>query len=140
MDPMANDQERLQPVSILVVEADPRRRRWIEHALSGGRYRVMTVASAKQGLQYLKRNRFDVVVMGGHLRAIGVTEWLSETRRLYPDLPVIVNQVKWPVGREYREGSPGGFQSLVRSLQSQDAALRERVEEVSRGREAQSPG
>lgn len=140
MDPIANDQERLEPVSILVVEADPLRRRWIEHALSGGRYHVMTVGSAKQGLQYLKRNRFDVVVMGGHLRAIRVTEWLSETRRLYPDLPVIVNQVKWPVRREYLEGSPGGFQSLVRSLQSQDAALRERVEEVSRGREVPSPG
>jgi len=88
---MANDQERLEPLCILVVETDPRRRRWIEHALSGGRYRVMTAASAKQGLQYLKRNRCDVVVMGGHLRAIGVTEWLSETRRLYPDLPVIVH-------------------------------------------------
>jgi CheY-like chemotaxis protein len=67
---MANDQERLEPVSILVVETDPRRRRWIEHAFSGGRYHLMTVASAKQGLQYLKRNRCDVVVMGGHLRAI----------------------------------------------------------------------
>lgn len=64
---MANDQERLEPVSILVVEADPHRHRWIEHALSGGCYHVMAVASAKQGLQYLKRNRFDVVVMGGHL-------------------------------------------------------------------------
>ena len=57
MDPMANDQERLEPVSILVVEADPHRRQWIEHARSGGRYHVMTVASAKQGLQYLKRDR-----------------------------------------------------------------------------------
>ena len=95
---MANDQEQLEPVSILVVEADPHRHRWIEHALSGGCYHVMAVASAKQGLQYLKRNRFDVVVMGGHLRAIGITEWLSETRRLYSDLPVIVNQVKWPPG------------------------------------------
>ena len=100
----------------------------------------MAVASAKQGLHYLKRNRFDVVVMGGHLRAIEIIEWFSEIRRLYPDLPVIVNQMKWPVAREYREGSPGGFQSLVRSLQSQDTALRERVEEVSRGRGAQSPG
>jgi DNA-binding NtrC family response regulator len=136
---MANDQERFEPLSILVVETDPLRRGWIEHALSGGRYRVITVASAKQGLQYLKRNRFDVVVMGGHLRAIRVTEWLSETRRLYPDLPVIVNHVKWPVRREYMEGSPGGFQSLVRSLQSQDATLRERVEEVSRGRKIQPP-
>lgn len=140
MDPLANDHERREPVSILVVETDPLRRRWIEHALSGGRYHVMTVASAKQGLQHLKRNRCDVVVMGGHLRAIGVTEWLSETRRLYPDLPVIVNHVKWPVGREYWEGNPGGFQSLVRSLQSQDAALRERVEAVRRGRAAPSPG
>ena len=137
---MTNDQQRPQPLSILVVETDPLRRQWIEHALSGGRYHVMTVASAKQGLQYLKRNRFDVVVMGGHLRAIEVTEWLSETRRLYPNLPVIVNQVKWPVGREYREGSPGGFQFLVRSLQSENAALRERVEEVGRGRGPQSPG
>jgi hypothetical protein len=44
--------------------------------------------------------------------------WLSETRRLYLDLSVIVNHVKWPIGREHRDGSPGGFQSLVRSLQS----------------------
>jgi CheY-like chemotaxis protein len=79
---MTNDQERLEPVSILVVETDPLRRRWIEHALSGGCYHVMSVASAKQDWEYLKRNRCDVVVMGGHLRAIGVTEWLSETRRL----------------------------------------------------------
>lgn len=100
----------------------------------------MTVGSAKQGLQYLKRNRFDVVVMGEHLRAIRVTEWLSEARRLYPNLPVILNQVRWPVRREYLGGSPGGFQSLVRSLQSQDAALREGVEEVSRNRKVESPG
>ena len=137
---MTNDRGQLEPASILVVEADLLRRRWIEHALSGRCYHVMAVASAKQGLHYLKQNRFDVVVMGGHLRAIEITEWLSEIRRLYPDLPVIVNQVKWPVGREYREGGPGGFQSLVPSLQSQDAALREGVEEVSWGREAQSPG
>ncbi len=78
---MANDQGRLEPLSILVAETDPLRGRWFEQALSGGRYDVVTVASAKQGLQYLKPNRFDVVVMGGHLRAIGVTEWLSETRR-----------------------------------------------------------
>ena len=100
----------------------------------------MAVASAKQGLHYLKQNRFDVVVMGGHLRVIEITEWLSEIRRLYPDLPVIVNQVKWPVGQEYREGGQEGFQSLVRSLQSQDAALRQGVEEVRWGREARSPG
>jgi response regulator RpfG family c-di-GMP phosphodiesterase len=137
MDSMTNDQQRPEPVSILVVEADPLRRRWIEHALSGGGYHVRTVASAKQGLQCLKRIRFDVVVIGGHLRGIGLTEWLSETRRLYPDLPVIVNQVKWPVGREYLTGSPGGFHCLVCSLQTQEVALRERVEEVVRGRETQ---
>ena len=137
MDSMTNDQQRPEPVSILVVEADPLRRRWIEHALSGGGYYVQTVASAKQGLQCLKRIRFDVVVIGGHLRGIGLTEWLSETRRLYPELPVIVNQVKWPVGREYLMGSPGGFHCLVRSLQTQEVALRERVEEVVRGRETQ---
>jgi CheY-like chemotaxis protein len=57
-------------VTILVVEADPLRRRWIEHALSGGGYDVKTVSSAKQGLKCLKRIRFDVVVIGGHLRAI----------------------------------------------------------------------
>lgn len=91
---------------------------------------MIAVASAKQGLHYLEQNRFDVVVMGGRLHAIEITEWPSEIRRLYPDLPVIVNQVKWPVGREYREGGPGGFQSLVRSLQSQEAALREGGEEV----------
>ncbi len=93
---------------------------------------MRTVASAKQGLQCLKRIRFDVVVIGGHLRGIGLTEWLSETRRLYPELPVIVNQVKWPVGREYLMGSPGGFHCLVRSLQTQEVALRERVEEAVR--------
>jgi CheY-like chemotaxis protein len=135
-----NNQRHLEPLSILVVETDPIRRRWIEHALSAGHYLLMTVGSAKQGLQYLKRNRVDVVVMGEHLRAIGVTEWISEIRQLYPDLPVIVDQAKWPVRREYIEGSPGGFQSLVRSLQSQDATLRESVEEVSRGRRVQSPG
>lgn len=101
---------------------------------------MRTVASAKQGLQCLKRIRFDAVVIGAHLRGIGLTEWLSETRRLYPDLPVIVNEVKWLVGSEYLSGSPGGFHCLVRSLQSQEAGLRERVEEVVRGRETQPPG
>ncbi|MDH4302233.1 MAG: hypothetical protein OEV51_09160 [Nitrospira sp.] len=132
MEPMTKDQQHLEPVSVLVVEADPLRRRWIEHALSGGGYHVQTVTSAKQGLQCLKRIRFDVVVIGGHLRAIGLTEWLSETKRLHPDLPVIVNQVKWPVGREYLMGSPGGFHCLVHSLQTQEVALRERVEEIVR--------
>lgn len=135
MDSMTNDPQRSEPVTILVVEAHPLRRRWIEHALSGGGYHVQTVTSAKQGLQYLGRIRFDVVVIGGHLRAIGLTEWLSETKRLYPDLPVIVNQMKWPVGREYLMGSPGGFHCLVRSLQTQEVALRQRVEDVMRSRE-----
>jgi hypothetical protein len=140
MDPMSNDQQRPEPVTILVVEADPLRRRWIEHALSGGGYDVKTVSSAKQGLKCLKRIRFDVVVIGGHLRAIGLTEWLSETKRLHPELPVIVNEVKWPVGREYLMGSPGGFHCLVRSLQTEELAFRERIEEVVRGRQTQSVG
>lgn len=100
---------------------------------------MRTVASAKQGLQYLMRIRVNVVVIGGHLRGMGVSEWLSETKRLYPDLPVIVNHVKWPVGREYLMGSPGGFHSLVCSLQTQEVALRERVEKVLRSGGEQSP-
>lgn len=79
---MTSNQQRPEPVFILVVEADPLRRRWIEHALSGGGYHVRTVASAKQSLQYLKRIRFAAVVIGAHLRGIGLTEWLSETRCL----------------------------------------------------------
>ena len=133
MDPMASNEQGREPVYILVVESDEGRRHWLEHALSGDGYHIRSVASAKQGLRYLGRIQFDVAVLGGHLRGRGLAESLLEIKRLYPDLPVIVNQVKWPVGREYREGSPGGFQSLVRSLQSQEAALRERVEEVSRG-------
>jgi DNA-binding NtrC family response regulator len=133
MDPMASNEQGREPVYILVVESDEGRRHWLEHALSGGGYRIRSVASAKQGLRYLGRIQFDVAVLGGHLRGRGLTESLSVIKRLYPDLPVIVNQVTWPIGREYREGSPGGFQSLVRSLQSQEAALRERVEAVTRG-------
>jgi DNA-binding NtrC family response regulator len=104
----------------------------------GGGYHVQTVASAKQGLHCLKRIRFDVVVIGGYLRAIGLTEWLSEAKRLHPDLPVIVNEVKWPVGRGYLMGSPGAFHCLVRSLQTQEVTLRERVEEVVQGRDTGS--
>lgn len=100
---------------------------------------MQTVASAKQSLQYLKRIQFHVVVIGGHLRAIGLTEWLPETKRLHPDLPVVVNQVKWPIGRDYLMGSPGAFHCLVCSLQTQEVALRERVEKVVRG-ETQSLG
>lgn len=140
MNPIASNEKGREPAYILVVESNEARRHWLEHALSGGGYHVRTVASAKQGLQYLKRIRFDAVVIGAHLRGIGLTEWLSESRRVYPDLPVIVNEVKWPVGPEYLSGSPGGFHCLVRSLQSQEVGLRERIEEVVRHRGTQSPG
>jgi DNA-binding NtrC family response regulator len=136
---MTNNPQHPKPVSILVVEADPHRRQWIEHALSGGEYHVHVVASPKRGLQYLRRDRFDAVVIGEHLRAIGVSKWLSEARRLCPDLPVVVNHVNWPIGREYLAGSPGGFHCLVRSLQTQEVALRERIKGVVQDQERLCP-
>ena len=137
---MANNEKGREPVYILVVESDEGRRHWLEHALSGGGYHIRTVASAKEGLRYLERIPFDVVVLGRHLRGRGLAESLSEIKRLYPDLPVIVNQVKWPIGREYVTGSPGAFHCLVRSLQSREVTLRERVQEAVRGRETHSLG
>jgi len=115
---------------VLVVDDHALRREWVKRALSGGRYRIVAVTSAQRGLRYLRQVQFDVVVVGAHLRGMGVKEFEKMVRQLYPKTPVVDVLFTWPVRRDVTEMSPGSYHCLILCAQDREAEVRAMVEET----------
>lgn len=115
---------------VLVVDDHGFRREWTKRALAGGRYKIAAVTSAQQGLRYLRQVQFDVVVVGAHLRGMGVKEFEKKVRQLYPKTPVVVISFEWPIGKDVTISSPGSYHCLILCAQDREAAVRAMVEET----------
>ena len=115
---------------VLVVDDHKLRQQWTKRALTSEQFHVYSAFSAKQGLRYLRQVQFDVVVVGAHLRGMGVKEFQEKVRQLYPEAQVVVDSFAWPVGRDERSQSPGAYHILVLCSQDREVALRTMVEEA----------
>lgn len=123
---------------ILVVDDHDLCRRWAKHALKGAPFRVRTTSSGQQGLRYLRQVRFDVLVIGEHLKGLEVKEFVEKVHRSCPDTPLIVSP---PYGispeRHAMAGSPGAHHCLVLATATQEAGLKRMVEEALAKKEAE---
>lgn len=123
---------------ILVVDDNVLRGRWTKHVLADLPSTVVTVPSVHQGLQCLRRTRFDAVVVTEHLRGMNFQRFSAVLRKRYPVMPVIVTSFTWPVGRNVMTMSPGAHHCLVLCAQDREAALQAAVRKAllaSRGGE-----
>jgi DNA-binding NtrC family response regulator len=125
-----NQQTLEEAFYILVVDDHDLRRQWTKHALKDAPFRVRITSSAQQGLRCLRQIRFDAVVIGEHLKGMGVKEFVEKVHRAYPDTPLIVSPYTISAERHDMAGSPGAYHCLVLATATQEAALRRMVEDA----------
>jgi signal transduction histidine kinase/DNA-binding response OmpR family regulator/HAMP domain-containing protein len=114
--------------SLLVIDDDPARSRGVADLLSGEHLGIALAATGAEGIEALRRDSFDVVVLGSGLPDLGGSEFLLAVARLCGDSgrpPVILSS-----------GSPGlapplraaaGDAVLLKEARSPEQLLKEAV-------------
>jgi PAS domain S-box-containing protein len=75
---------------ILLIEDQQDVRESIQHMLDIEGHRVEAASSAEEGLSWLERKRFDLVVTDYQLRWSDGLKVLRETKQLWPNVPVVM--------------------------------------------------
>lgn len=75
---------------ILIIEDEDSQRRVLEYNLQQEGYKVYTVSSAEEGLEFFKNISVDVVISDIKMPQMDGIELLSEIKRLYPEMQVIL--------------------------------------------------
>ncbi len=76
---------------ILVVDDETHVRKLYEEILSRDGYKVITVATAGEAMDMLSRDNFSLIVLDIELEESSGLEILKELKRIYPEIPVILN-------------------------------------------------
>lgn len=75
---------------ILVAEDDESNRTLLARLLEQAQYEVHLAADGHEALQYMFREVVDVVVTDWHMPRLSGADFLSLSRILWPDIPIIV--------------------------------------------------
>jgi len=75
---------------ILIVDDEPTMRQLLRTHLKRQNYEIVEAAAAEEALSIVKENDLDLVITDVKLGGMTGVELLSEIKRIYPDLPVIV--------------------------------------------------
>ena len=75
---------------ILVAEDGESNRNQVAHLLEQAQYEVHLAADGHEALQYMFREVVDVVVTDWHMPRLSGPDFLSFSRILWPDIPVII--------------------------------------------------
>ena len=126
----ANGQAVEAPSYILVIDDHELRREWTKHALAGRPFRVRTASTGAEGLRFLRQVRFDAVVIGEHLKGMGVKDLVSKVHYACPETRVVVSPFDVSSERHAMPGSPGAYHCLVLATGDQQRALRSIVEKA----------
>jgi len=76
--------------NILVAEDDESIRNQVAHLLEQAQYEVHLAADGHEALEFMFRGVVDVVVTDWHMPRLSGTDFLSLSRILWPDIPVII--------------------------------------------------
>ncbi|HXT65552.1 MAG TPA: response regulator [Nitrospiraceae bacterium] len=91
---MRSDKEEhtmdVHDTKILVAEDDESNRNQVAHLLEQAQYEVHLAADGHEALEFMFRGVVDVVVTDWHMPRLSGTDFLSLSRILWPDIPVIV--------------------------------------------------
>ncbi|MDP7397397.1 MAG: protein kinase [Lentisphaeria bacterium] len=75
---------------ILIVDDEPTMRQLLRTHLKRQNYEILEAAAAAEGLSIVKENDLDLVITDVKLGGTTGVELLTQIKRIYPDLPVIV--------------------------------------------------
>lgn len=75
---------------LLVVDDEPRLCKTLSMIICAAGYQTSTAGNAYSALQMLSERKADLLIMDWHLPDMDGAGLLAETRRLYPNLPVVV--------------------------------------------------
>lgn len=75
---------------ILVAEDDESNRNQVAHLLEQAQYEVHLAADGHEALEFMFRGVVDVVVTDWHMPRLSGADFLSLSRILWPDIPVII--------------------------------------------------
>ncbi len=75
---------------ILIIDDESSQRRVLEYNLQQEGHETHTAASGEEGLEILKNFPIDVVITDIKMPAMSGVELLSEIKRLYPEVQVIL--------------------------------------------------
>jgi CheY-like chemotaxis protein len=91
---MRSDKEEhmmdVHDTKILVSEDDEANRNQLAHLLEQAQYEVHLAADGHEALEFMFRGVVDVVVTDWHMPRLSGADFLSLSRILWPDIPVII--------------------------------------------------
>jgi len=86
---------------ILHVSGRPERAEWVAAALKGQGFRVTTAESGQQGIEYLSKTTFDIILLGLQAPvkpADRVIEWVVANRPPLTSRILVVSENELPLG------------------------------------------
>lgn len=83
---------------ILVIEDDPDMRFILQKSLEKIGYVVQVVENGLEGLEAMRRERFDLAIVNLRMPQMGGEETIREIRKIDPQIPVVVvmGSPRWP--------------------------------------------
>ena len=79
-----------QKQMILVVEDEPKMRRLLELQLSEEGFDTRTAADGEAGLEFLNKEKFDIIVTDFKLPGMNGLEFLQAAKRVNAEIPVVI--------------------------------------------------
>jgi DNA-binding NtrC family response regulator len=76
---------------LLLVDDEAHVRMLYEQTLSRDGYDIVTVATAEEALETLRRNNRDLIILDIELEESSGLDILKDLKREFPDIPVILN-------------------------------------------------
>jgi len=76
---------------LLLVDDEAHVRKLYEEILSRDGHKVTAVATALEAMNILRREKYDLIILDIELEESSGLDILKELKRMYPDIPVILN-------------------------------------------------
>ena len=101
---------------VMVVDSDPEMRRLLSALLSGAKYAVEAVASAKEALDACVRSRPNLVITDLRLEPMDGLALLRELKSRWPDLAVIILTAHGTISEAVQATQHGAFGFLIKPV------------------------
>jgi DNA-binding NtrC family response regulator len=108
------------PADILVVDDEPEMRSLLQDVLQEQGYGVVLASNGREALKHLGEQDFAVVLTDLRMKDMQGIELLTEVKRLYPDINVILMTAFGTVEVAVQAMKQGAYDFLVKPVKSED--------------------
>lgn len=116
----------MNPALILVVDDEPQIRRVLKTSLAAGGYTMVEARTAEEGLEKLRQEPPDLVILDINMPGIGGLEGCREIREI-SDVPIIMLSVRGSEKDKVRALDAGADDYVVKPFSSQELLARIRA-------------